>query len=136
MSNLYRAIEKRIVALDSSLQARVNHLRDQREKILAEMALVKRDEPSPRKVSSRQVACACERLRALLPDPERGYGKQLLAHLVSEIHVGTETVTLTGSTAALNEAITEMKKGTSAEVPSFISNWRARSDSNARPSGS
>ena len=111
MSNLYRAIEKRIVALDSSLQARVNHLRDQREKILAEMALVKRDEPSPRKVSSRQVACACERLRALLPDPERGYGKQLLAHLVSEIHVGTETVTLTGSTAALNECNHGNEKG-------------------------
>jgi site-specific DNA recombinase len=136
LSNLHGAIEKGIVALDSSLQSRVNHLRDQREKILAEMALVKRDKPSPRKVSSMQVAYACEHLRALLLDPEQGYRKQLLAHLVSEIRVGTETVTLTGSTAALNEAITEMEKGTSAEVPRFVSEWLARSDSNALPSGS
>ena len=136
LSNLYGAIEKGIVALDSSLQARLNHLRDQREKILAEMALVKRDRPSPRKVSPKQVAYACQRLRELLLDPERGYGKQLLTHLVSEIRVGTETLTMTGSAAALNETVTEMKKGTSLEVPRFMSDWRARSDSNARPSGS
>ena len=30
-------------------------------------------------------------------------------------------------------AITEMKKGTSEEVPSFMRNWRARHDSNVRP---
>ena len=37
---------------------------------------------------------------------------------------------------ALANASAQKKKGTSEEVPSFMSEWRARSDSNARPSGS
>ena len=120
-----------------SLQARVNHLHDQREKILAEMALVKRDKPSTRNTSPRQGAYACQRLRDSLADPDRGHGKQLLSLLVTEIRVGTTSVQMSGETAALNEAVSKMKMGTSLEkVPSFISDWRARSDSNARPSGS
>ncbi len=133
LNNLYAAIEKGILSLDSSLQARVNHLRDEREKIVSEMALVKRDRPSPRKLSPKQVAYACERMRQMLRDPEAGYGKHLLTCLVSEIRVGTDVVTMTGSTAVLKQAVDEMKLGTSVEVPSIVVNWRARDDSNVRP---
>ena len=137
LTNLYRAIERGVVDLDSSLQLRVNELRDQREQVLAELALTKREKPSARNVSPRQVAYACQRLRDLLLDPDRGYGKQLLSLLVTEIRVGTTSIQMSGETAALNEAVSKMKMGTSLEkVPSFISDWRARSDSNARPSGS
>jgi len=136
LTNLYRAIERGIIDLDSSLQLRVNELRDQREQVLAELALTKREKPSARNVSPRQVAYACQRLRDLLLDPGRGYGKQLLSLLVTEIRVGTTSIQMSGETAALNEAVSKMKMGTSLEkVPSFISDWRARDDSNVRPSG-
>ena len=36
----------------------------------------------------------------------------------------------------LTNAIAQMKKGTSKEVPNIMFNWCARSDSNARPLGS
>jgi site-specific DNA recombinase len=134
LANLYQAIEKGVVALDTTLQARVNTLRDQREGILAELALAKREKPSARQVSPKQVAYACERLRTLLLDPKRGYGKQLLRLLVTEIRVGIGTVEMTGPTAALSAAVSEMKMGTSLEeVPSFVSTWRPQHESNVRP---
>ena len=122
-----------MVSLDTSLQAPANHLRDEREKILSEIALVKRDRPSPRKVSPRQVAYACERMRCMLLDPERLYGKQLLTLLVSDIRVGKTEAMMGGSKGAPISTDSEMKLGTSVEVPSFIMNWRARDDSNVRP---
>ena len=66
LNNLYAAIEKGIVSLDSSLQARVNGLRDERERILSEIALVNRDKPSPRKISPNQVEYACARMRGIV----------------------------------------------------------------------
>ncbi len=137
LNNLYAAIEKGIISLDSSLQVRVQGLRDERERVLSEIALVKRDKPSPRKISPKQVEYACTRMRAMLLDTDQGYGKQLLKLLVSEIRVGTTDVTLTGSKGVLADAISEMKLGTSLEeVPSIVMNWRARQDSNPRPPGS
>ena len=136
LNNLYGAIEKGVIALDSTLQSRVNGLKDERERLLAEMALKQRDKPSPKRLSPKQVTYACQRMREMLLDPDRGYGKQLLGLLVTEIRVSAEEISMTGSASALNQAISEMKMGTSIEVPTFVFHWRARSDSNARPSGS
>jgi phage terminase large subunit GpA-like protein len=44
--------------------------------------------------------------------------------LASEISVGTRLVALNRSTAALNKVDSEIEKGTSAEVPRFVSEWR------------
>ena len=92
--------------------------------------VIKRDKPGFRKVSPRQVAYATERMRQMLPDPEQGNGKQLLRLLVDEIRVDTQSTTLRGSTAALENAVAEMKMGAPAGVPRFVSHWRARQESN------
>ena len=66
----------------------------------------------------------------MLFDPQQGYGK--LQHLlVDEIRVGTQSNTLRGSTAALENVVAEMKMGAPAGVPRFVSDWRARRDSNS-----
>jgi hypothetical protein len=73
-------------------------------------------------------------MQAMLLDTDQGYGKQLLKLLVSEIRVNKTDVTLTGSKGVLADAVSEMKLGTSVEeVPSIVTNWRARDDSNVRP---
>lgn len=136
LANLYRAIEQGIVTLDSTLQTRVNTLKDEREAVLAEMAGLKQERPSPRKVSPKQVAYALERMKAMLLDPELGYGKQLLRYLVTDIRVVPGQLTLRGSVAQLEKAVAEMKMGTTSMVPTFITDWRARQDSNPRPPGS
>ena len=131
LTNLYEAIEKGVISLDSTLQTRINNLKDEREAVLAEMALIKRDRPSPRKVSQKQVGYALQRMKEMLLDTNAGYGKQLLQPLVESIRVDVRTVTLRGSHAAMEQAVSEMKLGTVITVPSFVQDWRARRDSNS-----
>ena len=130
LNNLYDAIEKSVIALDSRLQSRVNLPKDTREKILTDMALLKRDKPSFRKVSLKQVAYATQRMKEILLDPESGYGKQLLNLLVDEIRVKGRQATARGSYAALDLAVSEMTLGTPNGVPKVIHDWCARQDSN------
>ena len=56
--------------------------------------------------------------------------------LADEIEVSDNTATVKGSYGKLAAAITHINKGTSEEVPSFIGNWPARTDSNGLPLGS
>ena len=133
LENLYRAIEQGVIALDGMLQARVNQLKDEREKLLTEMALLKRDKPSFRKVSPNQVAYAVRRLKEMLLDSASGRGKAWLNALVEEIRVEPKDITVRGSAAALEQVVSELKPGTPTEVPGFVMDWRARRDSNARP---
>ena len=93
MNNEIRVGQAVLISLRRSGVTRVNQLKDRREKVLAEMALVNRDKPSFRKVSSKQVAYATERMRQMLLDPEQGYGKQLLHLLVDEIRVDSKRPT-------------------------------------------
>ncbi|MDR3393070.1 MAG: hypothetical protein P4L77_15180 [Sulfuriferula sp.] len=74
LNNLYGAIGNGIIALDSSLQGRINQLKDTKEKIVTEMALLKRDKSSFRKVSTKQVAYAMQRMKEMLLDTESEYG--------------------------------------------------------------
>jgi site-specific DNA recombinase len=56
---------------------------------------------------------------------------------VDEIVVEDKTATIKGSYAALAETMQTIKKGNlNNQVPSFISDWCARSDSNALALGS
>lgn len=130
LNNLYRAIEQGIVSLDSTLQVRVNALKDEREALLVEIAGIKHEQPSPRKVSPKQVAYALERMKAMLLDPYLGYGKQLLRYLVTDIRVEVGQMTLRGSVPRLEKVVAEMKMGTAVTVPTFISTWCPRHESN------
>jgi hypothetical protein len=136
LANLYRAIEQGIIGLDSTLQTRVHALKDEREAILMEMAGIKQDRPSPRKVSTKQVTYAMERMRAMLVNPNLGYGKQLLRYLVQDIRVEVGQVTMRGRVRQLEKAVAEIKMDTVLTVPTFITDWCARQDSNTLPPGS
>jgi len=133
LNNLYGAIEKGVIALDSTLQGRINRLKDDRERVLAETALVQHEKPSANKLSPKQVTYACQRMREMLLDTSTGYGKQLLRLLVSEIRVSPQGVTMKGSSAALNGAVAGMKPGTSVEVPRLVPDWCGWRGSNPRP---
>ena len=64
-------------------------------------------------------------------DASAGYGKepkQLLNLLLTEIRVTPETPTLHGSKGVLDQAVSDMKPGTPGEVPSVVTNWRAKGD--------
>lgn len=56
------------MSLDSTLSARINTLKDEREEVQAELALVKRDQPSPFNVSPQRVAMVMDCLKSMLLD--------------------------------------------------------------------
>ena len=63
--------------------------------------------------------------------------KSYLNILVDEIVVEDKTATIKGSYAALAETMEQIKKGNlTNQVPSFMADWCARSDSNALARGS
>ena len=75
-------------------------------------------------------------MRKRLRENGTDFAKRYLQVLVEEIVVRGSEATIRGNYDKLGMAVTGEKKGTSEEVPSFIFDWRARSDSNARPLGS
>ena len=132
--NLYAAIENGL-PFDEVLQKRAQELKAERESRLVELASVRRTHALPvDRILPSNIEAFSKAIRAKLEDKD--FAKRYLQVLVDEIVVAGETATIKGSYAALANAITEKKKGTSKEVPSFMSEWRARSDSNALPSGS
>ncbi len=132
--NLYAAIENGL-PFDEVLQKRAQELKAERESLLVELASVRRTHAVPvDRILPSNIEAFSKAIRAKLEDKE--FAKRYLQVLVDEIVVDGNTATMRGSYAALANAIAEKKKGTSKEVPSFMSEWRARSDSNARPSGS
>ena len=66
----------------------------------------------------------------------RTAGALFMQNLVDGISMDGDAALLRSGYMAVENAFAEKKKGTSKEVPCFMSEWRARSDSNARPSGS
>jgi hypothetical protein len=85
--------------------------------------------------SASQIAAFSKLIGANLNDRSSSFAKDYLVALVDEVRVEGKTATITGSNAALVEAVAGKKEGT-AKVPSFMREWRARQDSNPRPLGS
>jgi len=132
--NLYTAIENGL-PFDETLQKRAQELKSGRESLLIELASVRRTNSLPvDRVLPSQIDAFSKAIRIKLGDKE--FAKRYVQLLVDEVVVSGETATMTGSYAKLAQAVAGMKKGTSEEVPSFMVDWRARSDSNARPLGS
>ena len=132
--NLLAAIENGL-PFDEVLQKRSQELKAERESLLVELAGVRRNLAVPvDRILPSNIEAFSKAIRAKLKD--KAFAKRYLQVLVDEIVVDGDTATMKGSYAKLANAIAQKKKGTSEEVPSFMCDWRARSDSNARPSGS
>ena len=74
-------------------------------------------------------------VRTKLLDNSSTFAKDYRFSLVDEVRALGSAATITGSNAALLNAVAKKKEGT-AKVPSFMHKWRARQDSNPRPLGS
>jgi site-specific DNA recombinase len=136
---LLEAIETGTIELDETTQRRAQQLKASREALFIELAGVRRDTslPAVEYLKASQVDVFGKVLRQKLLAKGSPLAKSYLNILVDEIVVEDKTATIKGSYAALAETMQQIKKGTlDNQVPSFIPNWCARSDSNARPLGS
>ena len=122
--------------LDETLRSRSLQLQTVRDALLEDIAKVRQEMLSPPpKVLPSMVETFCKGVRQKLQDKD--FAKRYLQLLVEKIVVTEDRATIVGDKRKLAAAVEsyKIKKGT-AEVPSFMCVWRARSDSNARPLGS
>ena len=132
ITRLYEAVEKGFLPLDASLKVRNQKLQARKEEIQQEIAGNKRLQIIP-EIKDRQVDLFCKALRMKLMDRSSGFGKEYLRRLVSEIRLTGELAEITGSKAALTFALTQIKTGTSIEVPAFVPTWLPDLGSNQGP---
>jgi site-specific DNA recombinase len=137
LSRLYEAVESGVVELDETLGKRVQTLKAAKDSTLIELAGARSQQQIPAlRILPSNIEAFSKAMRKRLLENGTDFAKRYLQVLVEEIVVRGSEATIRGSYEKLGMAVTGEKKGTSEEVPSFIFDWRARSDSNARPLGS
>lgn len=131
---LLDAIETGVIELDETTQRRAQQLKSAREALLIEQAGVRREHSLPiDQLKASQVEVFAKTLKAKLLANDSALSKSYLRLLVDEIIVSDNTAVVKGSYGALAEAVAidNKKVGHSLQVPTSISDWRARRDSNS-----
>jgi len=132
MERLYEGIEKGVIKLDDTLRQRTATLQAQRQAILTDIAGVKIKATLPAHVlQQKHIDAFTKLLRGKLL--ENGpFAKEYLRLLVHEIRVNKRDVKITGSYAALAQAVTG-NLGDSTGVPRFAPKWLPDLGSNQGP---
>jgi len=131
---LLDAIETGVIELDETTQRRAQQLKSAREALLIEQAGVRREHSLPvDQLKASQVEAFTKTLKAKLLAKDSAIAKSYLNLLVDEIVVKDNTATMKGSYGALAHAVTidDKKVGHLKQVPTSISVWCARRDSNS-----
>lgn len=136
-NQLYEAVEKGFLPMDSTLTDRANKLQAQRQALLTEIAGLRRLKQMPLDaLGEKRVQAFTKILRKRLIEKDRGFSKKYLKLLVEEIRCLDKQLVMRGSYAALAKMVGETKKGTpESGVPSFGLDWLPGQDSNLRPAG-
>ena len=131
---LIDAIETGVLELDETVQRRAQQLKLAREALLIELGGVRREYSLPiDQIKASQVEAFAKTLKAKLLAKDSTLAKSYLNLLVDEIIVSNKTATMKGSYSALAHAATidKIKVGHLKQVPTSISDWCARRDSNS-----
>ena len=131
---LYEAVEKGLLPMDETLQQRAHKLQARRQEVLIEIAGFRRQKEMPLGLlKPKQIDAFSKALRSKLLDRDSGFGKEYLKLLVSEIRIEGKEAQITGSYAALANAVAETKTGILGRVPRFVPNWLPDQGSNLGP---
>lgn len=124
-NQLYEAVERGFLPMDSTLTDRANKLQAQRQALLTEIAGLRRLKQMPLDaLGEKRVQAFTKTLRERLIEKDRGFSKKYLKLLVEEIRCLDKQIVMRGSYAALAKMVGETKKGTpESGVPSFGLDW-------------
>ena len=133
LDRLYAAVEQGYLPQDETLQERVRMHQTRRQDILLELGGVRRRAELPIKtIGASQIDAFARVLRGKLLG-NKAFAKQYLRLLVTEIRVEGTQLRVSGSNAALAQAVAGTKMDTPNGVPTFASNWLPEEGSNLRP---
>jgi site-specific DNA recombinase len=126
-TQLYEAVEKGLLPMDSTLTERANKLQAQRQGLLTEIAGLRRLKQMPLGVlGEKKIHAFTAALRERLLEKDRVFSKKYLKLLVEEIRYLNRQLVIKGSYTALACVVGESKRGTpQSEVPTFGLDWFA-----------
>jgi site-specific DNA recombinase len=130
---LYEAVEKGVLPLDASLQERARKLQTRRQEILIEIGNLRQRESLPAAgLKPGYIDAFAQVLRTRLLG-DKHLAKQYLRLLVTAIRLTGQELKITGSYAALAQAVAQTKTGTHDAVPTFDPKWLPDQGSNLGP---
>jgi site-specific DNA recombinase len=132
MERLYEGIEKGVIKLEDTLRQRTATLQAQRQALLTDIAEVKVKATVPAHVLQQKHIDAFTRLLREKLLENGPFAKEYLRLLVQEIRVNKREVKITGSYAALAQAVAG-NLGDSTGVPRSALKWLPDQGSNLGP---
>ena len=118
---------------DQSLTQRIRHWQDKLQEVKAQLSELKVTVALPPNVFENiNTASFASKMRGILLDPKSEEAGAFLRLFVTEIKVYADTASVSGPNLGVLEAAMSVNEGTTKLVPSFMSNWRNRRDSNPR----
>ncbi len=135
LSRLYRAIEEGIVELDDQLKDRIKALKAERDLAQVSLDRIAQQFESRTAVTPDRVTAFTNLMRDKIDNGDAQAKKAYLRAVISEIRVDDDKISIIGDKSALAAVIAGQNNGNS-NVSGFVRKWRARNDSNVRPSDS
>ncbi len=134
----YELVEAGKLEFHDSLRDRLASAQRRINQMTTELQEVNRRKQLPlKKFGAAQVEGFANAIRTEILTPGSKYAKNYLRALVTEIRISAAGGTVTGSDADMAGAISTWHPGNpTIAVPRYVSNWRARRDSNSLPLGS
>src|SRR6185437_15526341 len=106
-------------------------LEAERDEVLRMIAALEKHRDVPRHLlTKRNIARFAEVTRARLRAESASLRKSYMRQLVSRIEVGDRQIRISGPQSGLAEGVLDSGSDPAAGVPSFVSGWWARQDSN------
>ena len=135
LGQLYRAIEEGIVELDEQLKDRIKALKSERDLAQASLDRIAQQFESRTAITPERVSAFSNLMRDKIDNGDVQAKKAYLRAVISEIRVDDDKISIIGDKATLAAVIAGQNTG-NANVSGFVRKWRARNDSNVRPSDS
>ena len=135
LARLYRAIEEGVVEIDDDLKARIAALKDERDIALATLERIDQQAAATHNLSPDRIEAFADLMRQKLDQGDVQARRGYLQSVIANIEVDDDRIRITGDKAALADVIAG-RAPDAANVRGFVRKWRARNDSNVRPSDS
>ena len=135
LNRLYRAIEDGIVETDDQLRDRIKAIKNERDMAQASLDRIAEQSRDRSTLTPERIQAFTKLMHDKLDNGDVQARKAYLRAVISEIRVDDDKVSIIGDKATLS-AVIAGQNGTNANVSGFVRKWRARNDSNVRPSDS
>lgn len=135
LDRLYLAIENGVIELDDDIKGRIGSLKERRDIIEASLARITQNIGASVELDSDRIAKFLDLMQRKLDDGDVKIRRTYLSSVIDRIEVDDDAIRVFGRKDVLADAIAG-RNSPAGNVSGFVRKWRARNDSNVRPSDS